>query len=127
MCFLLIAQVTPPGQGADPANVPDAPKGGLLEGMGFFLPAMVVVMILYFIMMKPQQRASAAKSTPERLANLKKNDRVVTAGGIMGTVLNMRDDVDHITIRIDESSGTKMQVLKQSIVRVLSDEENKDG
>ena len=55
--------------------------------------------------------------------NLKKNDRIVSAGGILGTVVGVRGESDYVTIRIDENSNTKMQILKQSIIRVLKDYE----
>lgn len=128
--MVMMAQVKPPGAaGEAAATVTEQapPEGGLFGGLAFFLPAMMAVMILYFLIMKPANRAQQGKVTPERLANLKKNDRVVTAGGILGTVVNIRQDAEHVTIRIDESSGAKMQILKQSIIRVVSDEENKDG
>ena len=126
-CWLLLVQVTPGATGTEGAAETAgeaAKKPGMFESLTFFLPAMMLVMVLYFLMMgRPQDKGQVKGSTPERLANLKKNDRVVTAGGIIGTVVNMRQDVDHVTLRVDESTGSKMQVLKQSIVRVLNDDE----
>lgn len=57
------------------------------------------------------------------LDNLKKNDEVVTAGGIKGIVVNIRDGGEFITIRIDENTNTKMKILKKSVIRVLSEDE----
>ena len=128
ICWLFLAQVTPGGGGGAEAATTAAgetakKQPGILESLTFFLPAMLVVMFLYFLLMgRPQDKGQTKGSTPERLANLKKNDRVVTAGGIIGTVVNMRQDVDHVTLRVDESTGSKMQILKQSIVRVLNEE-----
>lgn len=131
ICWLLVVQITPGGSAAEgaadaagKAAGEAAKKPGMFDSLTFFLPAMMIVMVLYFLMMgRPQDKKQVKGSTPERLANLKKNDRVVTAGGIIGSVVNMREDVDYITIRVDESTGSKMQVLKQSIVRVLNDDE----
>ena len=98
-----------------------APKQGIFESMGVMFPILMGAMLLYFLMMtrpKPNKDADAS----ELLANLKKNDRVVTAGGILGTVVNHRSDAEYITLRIDDSSNTRMQVLAKSIIRVLSDE-----
>ncbi len=130
ICWLFLAQVTPGAGGVDGAAAPAAAAGevakkqpSLLESLAFFMPAMLLVMFLYFLLMgRSQQKGQTKGSTPELLENLKKNDRVVTAGGIIGTVVNMRQDVDHVTLRVDESTGSKMQILKQSIVRVLNDE-----
>jgi len=91
--------------------------------MGFFLPAMLGVMVLYMLMSaKPQGKGSASKT--ELLANLKKNDRVLTAGGILGTVVNHRSDAEYVTLRVDDSSGSRMQILASSIVRVVTDEDS---
>ena len=102
----------------------EGPQQEYSSEMQFFLPAMIAVMLVYFIMMARPQKKGAQSS--ERLKDLKKNDRVVTAGGILGTVVNVRPDTEYTTIRIDESSNTKMQILTNSIVRVVSDE-NEDG
>ena len=59
------------------------------------------------------------------LDKLKKNDEVVTAGGILGTIVNIRDGGEIITIRVDENTNTKMKVLKKSVIRVLTGEEKK--
>jgi preprotein translocase subunit YajC len=127
-CFFLLAQSqTVPIEGAakDAADAAaDAGQGGLF-GLGYFLPAMLAVMVVYFIMMsRPQKKEAQSR---ERLKDLKKNDRVVTAGGILGTVVNVRPDTEYTTIRIDDSANTKMQVMTQSIVRILSDESAESG
>ena len=80
----------------------------------------MAVMLLYFIMTaKPQQKGQERAS--ELLANLKKNDKVVTAGGILGTVVNYRSDSEFVTVRIDDSNNGRLQVLATSIVRVVSE------
>jgi preprotein translocase subunit YajC len=99
---------------------------GFWDNMGFMLPAMMAVTVLYLIMMgKPQDRGQ--NKSAEMLANLKKNDRVVTAGGILGTVVNLRSDNDYVTIRVDDSTNARMQVLASSIARVLSDDDSKQS
>ncbi len=94
--------------------------------MQYMLPAMLAIMVLYFLLMvRPQQQEQSKVS--EKLANLKKNDRVVTAGGILGTVVSSRAESEYTTIKIDEASNTKMQIRTTSIVRVLTDEDQKSG
>jgi preprotein translocase subunit YajC len=51
--------------------------------------------------------------------SLKKNDRVRTIGGILGTVMDVRDD--EIVLKIDEATNTKMRVIPAAIATVLSD------
>lgn len=125
ICWLLMAQVSPPGAAAPATEAAKAAsetsQPGLFDGLTIFLPAMLIIMFLYMMLMGRSQ-SKENRNASELLANLKKTDRVVTAGGIIGTVVNLRQDVDHVTLRIDDSSGTKMQVLKQSIVRVINEE-----
>jgi preprotein translocase subunit YajC len=97
---------------------------GLFDNWMF--PALMAVMLVYFIMMaRPKKKAQA--KTSDLLANLKKNDKVVTAGGILGTVVNHRSDAEYVTLRIDEASNSKIQVLAKSIVRVITDEDAKES
>jgi preprotein translocase subunit YajC len=54
------------------------------------------------------------------LGSLKKNDRVVTIGGIYGTVVNVQKGSEDITIKADENTNTKLRVLRSSVSRVLA-------
>lgn len=130
ICWYLLAQtqVAPTGNGNAPGEAAgelakEAPKGWF-EKMGFMFPVLMGVMLLYFLMTaRPKDKAQA--KTSDLLANLKKNDQVVTAGGILGTVVNYRSDAEFVTLRIDDSTNSRMQVLAKSIARVVSDEDAK--
>ena len=130
ICWYLLAQTQVAGAGdgnAPAAAAGEAAKeggGGFFDTMGFMFPVLMAVMLVYFLMTaKPKNKAQA--KTSELLATLKKNDQVVTAGGILGTVVNYRSDAEFVTLRIDDSSNSRMQVLANSIVRVVSDEDAK--
>ncbi len=62
-------------------------------------------------------------------SNLKKNDHVITIGGILGVVVNAQPGSDEVTLRVDEN--TRIRVLRSSISRVQSSEksaeENKES
>jgi preprotein translocase subunit YajC len=95
--------------------------GGLFGGYGMFAPLIIIFVLFYFMMIRPERRRRAEMS--QMLGNLKKNDRVVTAGGIVGTVVNVQKGSDEITIKVDESTNTKLRMLRSSIARVLGDDE----
>ena len=130
VCWLFAVQI--PTKVGDPAGAAPAANaeesgggGGMFDGLGFFIPAMLVVMVLYImLMLRPQQKETA--KTKQKLADLKKNERVVTAGGIIGTIVNTKADTEYLTIRIDETNNVKMQILKQSVVRVIKDDDQKN-
>ncbi|MDG1874084.1 MAG: preprotein translocase subunit YajC [Mariniblastus sp.] len=128
ICWYLLAQTQVVSDvaektGGTAANTVETPETSFFSSLMF--PILMGALLLYFLMMtrpKPKNQVKAS----ELLANLKKNDRVVTAGGILGTVVNYRSDAEYVTIRIDDSSNTRMQVLATSLIRVLSDENSKD-
>lgn len=85
----------------------------------------VVGMVFYFMMIRPQQREQ--KQRQERLDALKKNDKVVTIGGMIGTIVDLSQDGKRLTLRVDDS--TRIKFLRASIQSVYdeSDGENSDG
>ena len=78
----------------------------------------LIAVVFYFLMFrgprkKQQQHVQMVKS-------LQKNDKVRTVGGIIGTVIDVKDD--EITLKIDESTNTKIKVVPEAIGRNLSQE-----
>jgi preprotein translocase subunit YajC len=118
--LVLLAQAAEEGAGGAPAGGPPgaAPGGGgILEsllGSGMILPLVATMALMYFLLMRPEQKKR--KEMAELLANLKKNDKVVTIGGILGTVVAASPDAKFVTIRVDE--GTKLRILRSAISQV---------
>jgi preprotein translocase subunit YajC len=86
-------------------KVGDAPLGQM------FIPLMLMAVVFYFLILRPQTKER--KKHDELVGALKKNDRVITAGGIVGTVANVTPDSNEITIKIDDN--TRIRVLKSHI------------
>lgn len=80
------------------------------------LPLVLTMLLMYFLLMRPEQRKR--KELEQMLANLKKNDRVVTIGGICGTVVGTTNDPRIVILRVDDSTGTKVRVLRSAISQV---------
>ena len=76
-------------------------------------------MLLMLVMMF-RSNSKAKREAQAALAAMKKNDRVVTSGGILGVIVSMKDNEDEVTLRVDDTSNTRIRVLKSSIVRVTS-------
>jgi preprotein translocase subunit YajC len=105
------------GGGAPAGNDPN-PLGGLLNSG---LPLIILlVAVFYFLVIRPQSREQARRRA--MLAAVKKNDRVVTAGGIYGVVTNVHQEADEVTVKVDEATNTKLRLTLSSIVRVLGNE-----
>ena len=64
-----------------------APEAGSM--MSFVVPMIFMVVIFYFLLIRPQQKKT--KEHKALLDNLKKGDRVITSGGIIGTIINIDD------------------------------------
>lgn len=75
--------------------------------------------MFYLILIRPERRKRAEMS--KMLEELKKNDRVVTIGGIYGTVVNVQKGSEDVTLRVDENNNTRMRVLRSAISRVVTD------
>jgi preprotein translocase subunit YajC len=98
----------------------EEPKG---PGIASMLPGLIAIMVFfYFLILRPQKNKEQALRN--MVANLKEKDRVVTIGGIHGVVTNVQRERDEVTIRIDETTGTKLRVNTSAIARVVT-EENK--
>ena len=89
-----------------------------------FLPLVMIMVLGYFLLWVPEKRRRNALK--EKLDSMKENDHVITAGGIHGTVTGIRRDQDMVTIRIDESTGTKIRLGRSAIAQVLSDDDSND-
>ena len=111
------------GAGVASGAAEEAPRG-FFQDFQYMLPIMAAIMALYFILLRPQQPDDKATGN---VKNLKKNDRVLTVGGIVGTVVSSPEQSEFTTIRIDESNNTKIQVRTVSIARVMTDDDQKSG
>ncbi len=79
-----------------------------------FITFGLVFLIFYFLIIRPQNKKQ--KEARQMLANLKKGDRVVTIGGIRGTIQSVKDDA--VVIKVDDN--TKIEFNKTAVAAVLS-------
>ena len=118
--FLAVGRIWPSllAQAAAPAG-----GGSWLETLfaNPLIPLMLTMMFLYFLLLRPDRQKR--KQIEQLLAGLKKNDHVVTVGGICGTVVAATPDSKVVTIRVDDSTGTKLRVLRSAISHVGPTEE----
>jgi len=84
-----------------------------------------ILAVFYLLLIRPKQRERAKMET--MIAALKKNDRVITAGGIYGVVTNVHREADEVTVKVDETTNTKLRVTLGSIVRVLSEDSSDES
>jgi preprotein translocase subunit YajC len=78
----------------------------------------MIGVLFYFMLIRPEKRKQAEVQQMQQ--GLKKNDRVVTIGGILGVVVNVQQGADEVTLRVDDN--TRIRVLRSAVSRVLSAE-----
>jgi preprotein translocase subunit YajC len=86
---------------------------GLSSNVTSFLPFLVMIAVLYFLMIRPQMKRQ--KEQKLMMDALGKGDEVVTAGGILGKIIKVTEA--YITLEI--SAGTEMVVQKNSVTMLL--------
>ena len=82
-------------------------------------PIAVIGVFLYMLAIRPMKKQEKERKALRE--SIKKNDRVLTTGGIIGVIANIRDKDDEITLKVDENSNVRIRVTRSSIVRVLSE------
>ena len=86
-------------------------------GIAGFLPIIILFAIFYFLLIRPQQKK--AKEHREMIANLKKGVRIVTSGGIYGTI----QSIDDTTIGLEIAEKIKIKISRGNVAAVISDVE----
>jgi len=81
------------------------------------LPLLLLIPLMYFVMIRPQQKRQ--KQWQEMLGSIKTGDRITTSGGIRGIILSIKDDAIIIRVAPD---NIKLEVAKSAIASVTTQE-----
>jgi preprotein translocase subunit YajC len=98
------------------------PPAGPLELLITYFPMVLIVVAAWFLLYRPEKERM--RKQRELLNNVKKNDRVITASGIIGTVSSVDREQDRVVLKVDESSNAKITFTLASVNRVLADSDN---
>ena len=99
---------------ADPNSAPQPRPRSFNPGQ-FILLGLMVVVFYVLIFRGPRKKQQQHK---KMVQSLQKNDKVQTIGGIIGTIVDIRDD--EVTLKVDESNNTKIKVVPSAIGRNVS-------
>lgn len=111
MSFLALFSLS--GQQAAPAG-----QGNMLVGL---LPFILVFVIFYLLIIMPQRKKQ--KQHQQMVANLKPGDRIITSGGIFGTVMDVHPD----RIELKIAANVKVDILKSAVAIILTDKEKTEA
>ena len=93
-----------------------AAGGDFLGTASSFLPLVLIFAVFYFLLIRPQQ--TKQKELRRQIAAIKRGDRVVTAGGIIGTVRSAREGAREIEVEI--APNVRVQLVRDTITGVVN-------
>jgi len=105
------------------AKAPPAAKGGE-SGFSFITMLPAIFLLFYLIVLRPGQQEDRKRK--DLVKSLKKNDRVLTAAGIYGTVVSINEDTDRVLVRVDDERNVRLEFSRASIARVIVPPGEKD-
>lgn len=85
-----------------------------------FLPFILMFVILYFLIIRPQRKRQ--KEHNNLLDNLKINDEVTTNAGIVGKIVNIKKDKNTVVLRVDDTTGTKIEFVRSAVTGLVVNE-----
>ena len=97
-------------------SAPSGDGGGGSGLLGVMLPFLLILLVFYFLMIRPQSKKQ--KAHQQMLSELKKGDKVVTSGGMFGTIFGIDDQNNKVVLKI--SNDVKMEFLKSAISQKVS-------
>jgi preprotein translocase subunit YajC len=97
-----------------PAYAQAAGGGGGLD-MAAFLPLILIFAVFYFLLIRPQQKK--AKQHRELVSALRRGDRVVTTGGLIGTVSKVVSDTE---LQVEIAEGVRVRLVRGHVAEILS-------
>jgi preprotein translocase subunit YajC len=122
--YLLAKQGDAPQGDAPPAGGAGDPASFMQQLLSPMNLVLFSLIMFFLLVVRPQK--NEVKKLQSMLAALKKNDRVVTSGGIHGVVVQANTGDPTVVLRIDESSGAKLTVNRDAITKVLNSETESD-
>ena len=88
----------------------------ILQSLGALPMFLLMFVILYFVLIRPQMKEQ--KDRDSIITNLKKNDRVITRGGIVGKIVEFQGKNNEYAI-LDNDTGSKIKILKRYVVSLI--------
>ena len=95
-----------------------APQGG--GSMQFLFTMGLMFLVLYFLIFRPQRKKQ--KEHQNMIENLKIHDTIITTGGIIGKIVNIKKDKNILVVRVDETNNTKIEFQRNAVSGVINEE-----
>tara|TARA_R110002012_G_scaffold96501_3_gene232606 strand:+ start:37879 stop:38157 length:279 start_codon:yes stop_codon:yes gene_type:complete len=86
-----------------------------MQGIQQFVPLILIFAIMYFLLIRPQQKK--VKEHKAMVEGLRRGDQVITAGGLVGKVVKVKDDGE---LEVELAENVKVRVVQSTIATVVS-------
>ncbi|PIV75247.1 MAG: preprotein translocase subunit YajC [Rhodobacteraceae bacterium CG17_big_fil_post_rev_8_21_14_2_50_65_11] len=93
-----------------------------MDAIGSFIPLILIFVIMYFLMIRPQQQQR--KQHQAMIAALRRGDQVITSGGFIGKVTKVKDEDE---VEVELADGVKVRVVRNTIAKVVNKTEPADA
>lgn len=93
-----------------------------METFGQFLPLILIFVIMYFLLIRPQQKK--VKEHQAMVSALRRGDQVVTQGGLLAKVTKVKDEGE---LEVEIADGVRVRVVRSTIAQVVSKTEPADN
>ena len=107
---------TPAGPAGPGGAAPQSPIAGI------FPIALMFAFLAFMLLTMRGQKKREKRERAELFARLAKNDRVLTMGGVIGTVVSVKEN--EVLLKVDESTNTKMTFLKSAVQRIVTEDKD---
>lgn len=86
-----------------------------MEALSQFIPLILIFGIMYFLLIRPQQKKM--KEHQNMVNALRRNDEIITQGGVIGKVTKVKDENE---VEVEIADGVKVRVMRHTIAQVIS-------
>lgn len=87
-----------------------------MEAFGQFIPIILILIIFYFLLIRPQQQK--LKAHQKMVSELRRGDEIVTQGGLKGKVTKVKEGENEITVEL--SKGVEVRVVQSTVADVIN-------
>ncbi len=95
------------------------------SGLTFLFPALLMGLVVFMLLSSRSQKKREKRERDDMHARMARNDRVLTIGGVIGTVLSVKDN--EVVVKVDESTNTKMTFVKTAIQKIMTEDQPVGG
>ncbi len=95
--------------------------GGFGSGFGSLVPLILIVLIMYFLIIRPQMQQ--AKIKKQMIENLRRGDQIITQGGVIGKITKIKDE----ELEVEISPNVKVRVVRSTVKGLVAKTEPVKG